>query len=177
LWGWSAALGTLRQCLMTVPSGSTITVDLITPTVFFPYIIFSPLLFLEFFTRNLNLLIKPGILQILCLSYIKRWFFSLEKLPASNSGDSTSSSLSAIIHPKKMCMKVLKRMVLIKGGSRTQIFRYLVSFNNSVLYPGLDRVSWSGLITIHFVESLPESVIKLSEKANRTDCFNLDRER
>ena len=40
--GWSAAFATRRQCLATVPSGATMTVERITPTVFFPYIVFSP---------------------------------------------------------------------------------------------------------------------------------------
>ena len=40
--GWSAAFGTRRQRFATVPSGATMTVERITPTVFLPYIIFSP---------------------------------------------------------------------------------------------------------------------------------------
>ena len=40
--GWSAAFATRRQRFATVPSGATMTVDRITPTVFFPYIVFSP---------------------------------------------------------------------------------------------------------------------------------------
>ena len=42
LAGWSAAFATRRQRFAIVPSGPTMTVDRITPTVFFPYIIFSP---------------------------------------------------------------------------------------------------------------------------------------
>ena len=42
LAGWSAAFATRRQRFATVPSGPTMTVERITPTVFFPYIIFSP---------------------------------------------------------------------------------------------------------------------------------------
>src|SRR5215470_17867879 len=42
LAGCSSALGTLAQCFLTLPSGPIHTVERITPTVFLPYIIFSP---------------------------------------------------------------------------------------------------------------------------------------
>jgi len=40
--GWDSAFFTAGQCLITVPSGPTTTVERIVPRVFLPYIIFSP---------------------------------------------------------------------------------------------------------------------------------------
>jgi len=42
LAGCSSALGTLAQCFLILLSGPIHTVERITPTVFLPYIIFSP---------------------------------------------------------------------------------------------------------------------------------------
>src|SRR5690606_4835567 len=40
--GWASAFATRFQCFFTLPSGPIHTVERITPTVFFPYIVFSP---------------------------------------------------------------------------------------------------------------------------------------